>query len=98
MVSFKLFEGDRQIDIYIYRYEHTHCEGGGGMFKYFFLQKQGKNGYICQGWRGHWTINFTGTQSFLTTLSYLQTKKLWVPLFKFYLLVSNFSTIDVEMG
>ena len=45
--------------------------GGGGMFKYFFLQKQGKNGYICQGWRGHWTVNFTGTQSFLTTLSYL---------------------------
>ncbi len=97
MVSFKLFEGDRQIDRYI-DMNILIVRGGGGMFKYFFLQKQGKNGQICQGWRGHWTVNFTGTQSFVTTLSYLQTKKLWVLLFNFYLLVSNFSTNDVEMG
>ena len=28
-----------------------------------------------QGGRGHWTINYTGTQSFITTLSYQLDKK-----------------------
>ena len=26
-------------------------------------------GKILQGWRGHWTVNYTGTQSFIITFS-----------------------------
>ena len=51
MVSFKLFEGDRQIDIYIYRYEHTHCEGGGvECLNIFFYKSKEKMGiYVRDG-------------------------------------------------
>ena len=29
-----------------------------------------------EGGRGHWTVNYTGTQSFITTLSYSLAQKL----------------------
>ena len=32
----------------------------------------------CQGGRGHWTVNYTGTLSFITNLSFSLALKLWV--------------------
>ena len=38
---------------------------------------------FTQGGKGHWTLNFTGTQSFITTLSHLLAQKHWVYLLDF---------------
>ena len=37
------------------------------VFEFTFLFTRKKN---LQGGTGHWTVNYTGTQSFITTLSY----------------------------
>ena len=42
-----------------------------------------------EGGRGHGTLNKTGTQSFITTLFYLLTQKLWVILLNFNNFVPN---------
>ena len=42
-----------------------------------------------QGGRGHWTVNYTGTQSFISTLSYSLAKILSVIMFNFDRLVLN---------
>ena len=34
------------------------------------LLKGGVSLYKAQGGRGHWTVNYAGTQCFITTLSY----------------------------
>ena len=32
---------------------------------------------LCQGGRGHWSVNSTGTHSFMFTLSFSLAQKLW---------------------
>ena len=47
--------------------------------------------FILYSWekREYWTLNLTATQSFITTLSYLLTHKLWVFLLNFVWLSSS---------
>ena len=44
---------------------------------------------LIPGGRGHLTVNYTGTQSFIETLSYSLTQKRWVLSFDFYRLAPN---------
>ena len=51
--------------------------------------------HSTQRGREHWAVSFTGTQSFITTISYSLAQKLWVPLINFYWLVpSMFQTFQ----
>ena len=45
---------------------------------------------IIQGGRGHWTINYTDTQSFIIAKSYSLAQKLWV-------LEKNFKLVVVKL-
>ena len=46
--------------------------------------------HIFTDGRGHWAVNYTGIQSFITITSYSFNHKLWVLLLNFVLLVQNY--------
>ena len=46
-----------------------------GRFRFLVVMHRFNN---YQGWRGHWTVNYTGTQKLLTMLCYLLVQKLQV--------------------
>ena len=62
---------DTNLHFWREKFELAHSRG--------FTQRWGAGGLSFQdfdGGMGHWTINYTGTQSFITILSYLLFQKL----------------------